>query len=235
MKDLPNSLKVLIEGLSEKKDINNNYVKEVLLKANIQKEDILPYANFDHDIHESYGRNVVYDGGNFKIMVLSWNPNDFSSIHSHGGIEWGMVKYFGEGQQKLYELEGKRLHLIDMQIMTIGSYEAITGGILHQTGNTSTEPLLTLHIYGSNSHDKKIGEGAEVFDLINDKIYITNGEAFLDIEPEGIINTYPGVEYDKETFMSKAIIRLKYYHDKKDATYQKKMKALLDKMADYYG
>ncbi|MBK8652429.1 MAG: hypothetical protein IPN20_00430 [Haliscomenobacter sp.] len=50
---------------------------------------ITPWADFDHPDADSYGRKMAYKGPNFEIMVMSWKPGDFSSIHDHGHTQWG--------------------------------------------------------------------------------------------------------------------------------------------------
>ena len=58
--------------------------RQCVLDANLRAEDLTAWADFDHPVEDSYGRRLVYDGGDFEIMVMSWAPGDFSAIHDHG-------------------------------------------------------------------------------------------------------------------------------------------------------
>ncbi|MEZ4686290.1 MAG: hypothetical protein R3B47_09550 [Bacteroidia bacterium] len=69
--------------------------KELVLRADVKVEDMMHFADFNHPLEDGYGRNLVVDNGNFEVMVMSWNPGDYSSIHNHGYTQWGVVQAFG--------------------------------------------------------------------------------------------------------------------------------------------
>lgn len=233
-KHLPTSIQTLISLIDQVPEMTNSILKEILIKSNIKNEDIEQFATYDHPENESYGRKLVHDGGKYKIMVNTWNPGDFSGIHSHGYLEWGIIKYFGEGQQNLYLHEGDTLSIDSVRIMTNGSYEELTNGTIHQNGNNSETPYLSFHIYGSNSRTNNITENSEVFEPFKKQVSITNGSAFLHIPAYLTIKVAELPYIDKETFMYNAILLLKFFNKQKDPSYKEKMEKLLELMSEYY-
>ena len=81
---IPTSLQRLIDSLTLHPNLNPQNAKALVLSADVQVEDMMMYADFGHPIEDNYGRKMVYDGGRFEVMVMSWNPGDYSSIHNHG-------------------------------------------------------------------------------------------------------------------------------------------------------
>lgn len=233
-KELPNSLKKLIASIEGEQFITNTMLKDFVIKAKVLEEDLLDYADFAHERSDSYGRKLVYDGGRFKILVNTWNPGDFSGIHSHGYVDWGLIKYYGEGQQNVYHLQNDQITLSDIQTMTNGSYEEITNSMIHQTGNNSNKPFITLHIYGSNQRDKNISEGTEIFNFESMEIQVTNGEAMLMLPQSKIVNTAPAPLTDKATYMYNSLLLVKFYRRLGEKKYGKRIDAIIERMLDYY-
>ncbi|MBU0763403.1 MAG: cysteine dioxygenase family protein [Bacteroidetes bacterium] len=233
--DLPQSITKLIGLIEAEDEITNSILKAFVISCNIRESDILPYADYSHKNSVSYGRNIVFDGGRFKILVITWNPGDFSAVHSHGFIEWGIIKYFGEGQKNLYNIDHDLLTLYKIQTMTNGSYEEVTNDLIHQTGNNSDAPLLSLHVYGSNRRSNEITYGTEVFDLEKEQIFITAGEAYLSTPRHLIHKTAPCPLPDKDTFVYNAILMLRFLNKQKDISHSGWIDDLLLRMIEYYG
>jgi len=80
----PTSLQRLIQTLGQATHLTPECVQDVVLNAGISAQDLMPWADFHHPIADSYGRKLVFDGGHFEVMVMSWLPGDFSAIHDHG-------------------------------------------------------------------------------------------------------------------------------------------------------
>ncbi|PLX08064.1 MAG: cysteine dioxygenase [Marinilabiliales bacterium] len=235
MESLPESIQKLIKLIEAKDYIDNSMVKEYLLEANIKKSDLQQFATFDHPVNESYGRRPIYDNGNFKIVIVTWNPGDFSAIHSHGYVDWGIIRYFGEGQRNVYHLEDDLISMIASDIMANGSYEEITSDLIHQTGNNSDEPIFTLHVYGSNRKENNIMDDTEVFDIVRNKTHFTDGTAFLNLASNLIARTDKCPHPDKDTFFYNCILELQYFNRQE---YCKNIKDnidyILNNMSDYY-
>ena len=91
MDNLPNSLKTIINELSNLQTVDNIDVAKIVKYANPTINELNRYSLFNHCNTESYGRQLIKDTGNFKLLLMSWKPGDFTAIHNHGGAEWGCV------------------------------------------------------------------------------------------------------------------------------------------------
>ena len=113
IKVLPTSLARLVDYIStaikHEEKLTPLRARELVLAADVQEEDMMQYADFDHPIEDCYGRKMVHDNGNFEVMVMSWNPNHYSSIHNHGYTEWGVVQAFGNVHHFIYKEKDGRL------------------------------------------------------------------------------------------------------------------------------
>jgi len=114
---LPASLQCLIFLLSQTKNLTSDQVYQSLLHANVTQDELMPWATFDHPLTDCYGRQLVYDGGYFEIMVMSWLPGDVSAIHDHGQAQWGAVQCFGQAIHTVYELNEVCMSMVAMTLM----------------------------------------------------------------------------------------------------------------------
>ena len=209
-------LQGLIESLESAvinhQKITPNSARELVLNANIQVEDLMPFANYDHPVEDCYGRAMVHHGEGFEIMVMSWKPGDYSSIHNHGYTEWGVVQTFGNTLHLLYNLKDDKLSLAKKEILVAGAAVKVNNALIHQMGNATTDPYLTLHVYGSNTKEEDITADAKNFDLAGDQVIYTCGGAFFNLPEEAIHSTEPGVVPTREVFTFQAHLMMEYYN-----------------------
>ena len=99
---LPFAIQDLIRMLEEAEDLTPRVARDLLLSANLQAEDLEPWSDLEHPIRDSYGRKLIFDGGYFEMMAMSWTPGDFSAIHDHGYTEWGAVQVFGPAEHSVF-------------------------------------------------------------------------------------------------------------------------------------
>ena len=186
--DLPLSIKRLITSLQSQRVLDPNIARQLVIDAKIHQEDLLTWADFSHSVADSYGRKLVYDGGNFEIIVMSWLPGDFSAIHDHGSTQWGAVQCFGSGEHWVYKLKNQVLSTHSQTAFPPGTVVAVNHDLIHQMGNPSESPFLSLHVYGcENSHGSITGD-ARIFELWEGCIQYTDGGVFFAL-PEDQINT----------------------------------------------
>ena len=95
--NLPDSLASLCSELLIREILKPYEVCQLIKESDISYEDLLPWADFDHPVKDSYGRKMVFEGPNFEVMVMSWVPGDYSAIHDHGYTQWGAVKVVWRG------------------------------------------------------------------------------------------------------------------------------------------
>jgi len=213
---LPKSLENLVNIINNAFDlygkITPKLAKELVEKANVKIEDMMHYAAFDHPVEDSYGRQLVFENDYFEVMVMSWNPRDYSSIHNHGHTEWGVVQVFGNTHHMIYSLKNKVLSFAKKEILPKGAAIKVNNAFIHQMGNATTDPYLTLHIYGSNHLQKSITADAKNFDLELDRVAHTSGGAFFNLPSENVYNIEEGVEPTCQVFMQYAYLLMDYYN-----------------------
>ena len=171
----------LIELLHRSPDISPQHLKKIIEAANLSQVDLLPWADFTHPVQDSYGRQLVYDGGHFEIMVMSWLPRDFSAIHDHGSTQWGAVQCFGKAEHYIYEFHDGFLCTLKSAPHTPGMVQTVDHDLIHQMGNRGTTPFLSLHIYGTAQPTASITGNARIFDLWEGRIQYTDGGVFFQL------------------------------------------------------
>lgn len=196
---LPDSLQNLIFLLSQTSNFTTNGVYQSLLQANVKQDDLMPWATFDHPVTDGYGRQLVYDGGYFEIMVMSWVPGDVSAIHDHGQAQWGAVQCFGQGVHSIYEFADRTIHLKTEMPLFYSQIIEVDHDLIHQMSNYSQERFLSLHVYGCyDEHDSITGD-ARIFDLLEGNIQYTDGGVFFCLPEAKISRRGQALEADRLT------------------------------------
>ena len=103
---------------------------------------------------DGYARNLVCRTPFFELLVLCWRPGQESTIHDHAGSLNAIRVRSGELTSRLFlpeesgapgsapvELSAEDCHGPDADVIGVDR-----GGI-HQLANTSTDDLVTVHIY----------------------------------------------------------------------------------------
>lgn len=194
--NLPDSLQHLIFLLSQTKNLTSRQVHQSLQQAQIQQQDLMSWATFDHPVTHSYGRKLVYDGSYFEIMVMSWRPGDISAIHDHGATQWGAVQSFGNASHWAYQLNDNLLQTQEFRQFSPGQIVRVSHELIHQMGNSSKDAFLSLHVYGMNQESSSITGNARVFDLFEQSIQYTDGGVFFCLPDEDISRKTFGLNAD---------------------------------------
>jgi hypothetical protein len=191
----------LIETLQRSVHPTPQQIQQMVGDANLSAKDLMPWANFDHPITHSYGRQLVFDGGHFEIMVMSWLPGDFSAIHDHGSTQWGAVQCFGPAEHYTYRFADGVLSTLEPAHYTPGMVKAVDHDLIHQMGNSSPEPFLSLHVYGLSTSLKPgtITGNARIFDLSEGSIQYTDGGVFFGLPESEIKGRLYGIRGDRTT------------------------------------
>jgi len=224
----------LLENAQGQQKITPQRAHELVLQANVQLEDMMYYADFKHPVEDCYGRKMVHDGGSFEVMVMSWNPGDYSSIHNHGYTEWGVVQVFGSAHHLLYCVKENELRFSKKEVLAPGAAVKVNNALIHQMGNSTSAPYLSLHVYGSSTRKEEVTADAKNFDLEFDRIAHTNGGAFFNLPSENIYDIEKGVKPTQEVFMHYAHTLLDYYNRQETTLEVVELKQqLLDQMRAY--
>jgi predicted metal-dependent enzyme (double-stranded beta helix superfamily) len=185
------NLESLIQDIKHQKFLTNPLVSEIVESNRISENDVASYVSYDHSPNESYGRQLIYDNGNFKILLMSWKSGDFTAIHNHGYTEWGCVYFFGEATHRLYSVTENELKIIQKDNFHKGQIASVCGDLTHIMGNSSSENFTTLHIYGSNSRKSDVSKDAIVYLPELEKEVTTMGSAYLNMDKQLILTEKP--------------------------------------------
>jgi len=177
--DLPDSLRVIAEGIKKMISFSPEVVRDLVMDAGVTESDLLPYSDFEHSVTDSYGRKLVFDGGFFEIMVMSWCPGDLSSIHDHGYTQWGAVQIFGALEHTSFILLDKKIEILSKEMVKEGETNKVSHDLIHQMGNFSKGNILSLHIYGNYSMNEHITSDSRNFNLRSTSIEKVDGGAFF--------------------------------------------------------
>ncbi|MEM7771105.1 MAG: cysteine dioxygenase [Cyanobacteria bacterium P01_A01_bin.37] len=195
----PRSIQTLIRSLTQFQNFSPKSVKSHIEQANISSKDVMPWSDFSHPVTDSYGRKLVFHGGYFEIMVMSWVPGDYSAIHDHGCTQWGAVQCFGVADHYLYDYRQGLLKTSHPAHYQPGMIHDVDNGLIHQMGNPGDASFLSLHVYGCVTHREMITGNARIFDLLEGTIQYGDGGAFFCAPEDGIKRRRSGVRGDTET------------------------------------
>jgi len=171
---------------NHKTSINPKALKQFLLDLKLSAKDLEPWVDFNHPKQEGYGRKLVYAEDRFEIMVMSWMPNDFSAVHNHGYTQWGAVQVFGNASHYVYKYQNNHIKLVEKQCFKPTDVVLVTNEFIHQMGNQTPNPYLTLHIYGTNEPKEVITADSLIFEIENNRIVKTTGGAFFQLDDNQI-------------------------------------------------
>lgn len=199
----------LLEEIRSHDHLTPSLCKQLLLNSRVTAEDLMPWADFDHPKADSYGRKMVYDGGFFELMVMSWVDGDMAAIHDHGYTQWGAVKLFGPAEHAIFRQQDGHLSTLERKVFATGDVVAVGHDLIHQMGNVGQAPYLTLHLYGSYERDGDITADANLYDLYENQVQITCGGVFFDLPEEAVKKRLPGLTADFPTTLRDRVEALK--------------------------
>ena len=197
--DLPDRIRRLIEAIQAEDRLTPASTRRLLDESGITAEDLESWADFDHPKADSYGRKMVYDGGCFELMAMSWAPGDMASIHDHGYTQWGAVKMLGRAEHAIFKLEDGTLTTAERRLFEPGSVVAVGHDLIHQMGNPGTEPFLSFHLYGCYGHDGNVTGDARLYELDEEAIQITSGGVFYALPEDAVDRRESGPASDFPT------------------------------------
>ena len=168
----------------------------------MQPEELADWSDFEHPVADSYGRKLVYKRGNFEIMVMSWRPEDFSTIHDHGHTQWGAVQVFGPAEHATFRYDEEGLKTLARWQMKPGEVIGVSHHLIHQMGNPSSDKFfLSLHVYGTNESVENVTGQARLFDVESARIHRVNGGVFFALPASEYLSSEPGATADFPTYL----------------------------------
>ena len=203
---------------------------ELVEKADLNIEDLEPFADYDHPIEDGYGRKMAILDDRFEIMVMSWNPGDFSAVHDHGYTQWGAVQVFGNVMHHAFSNIGDEFTITKKEILSEGSVIRVNHPLIHQMGNVTSSPYLTLHMYGCDEHEGVITADSKIYELENGLVKHTTGGAFYNLPDNEVYDIHNMKPIERQTFVYHASLLLQYYERFNDELIAGKRQELLTRL-----
>jgi predicted metal-dependent enzyme (double-stranded beta helix superfamily) len=198
---LPQRLQTLVANIDAAETIDSHTAAQLLKEAGIIAEDLAAWADYDHPAADSYGRKMVYDGGYFELMVMSWRDGDMSGIHDHGHTQWGAVQLFGAAEHATFAVEDGKMCTTSRTVCRPETILQVDNDLIHQMGNVGQSNYLTLHLYGCPDRNGDVTADARLYDVDSSVVDITGGGAFFAPSAEAVDRREPGVGADFPTWL----------------------------------
>ncbi len=195
----PVRVRRLVESVQAQERLTPASCKKLLVDSGVTSEDLAQWARFDHPKEDSYGREMVFDGGYFELMVMSWVDGDTAAIHDHGYTQWGAVKVLGPTEHAIFKLENGHLTTAERRKFAPDSVVSVSHDLIHQMGNVGQAPYLTLHLYGCYERESCVTGDARLYEIDEDAIQITNGGVFYALPDDAIDERRPAPKADFPT------------------------------------
>ena len=230
MSEITPGLKRLANLIEQDREMTISKVADYVKEAAIGLKDLMPYSDFDHHVEDGYGRQVVVEGDHYEIMVMSWNPGDFSAVHDHGYTTWGAVQVFGHMMHHTFTMNKELFRLTKKEVLANGTIIKVNNNLIHQMGNVTSSPYLTLHVYGDNEFVGDVTADSRIFELETGLIKHTTGGAFFNLPDEKIYDVEKMPEIDYQTFVHQASILMQYYQRYPEDKLDYLSRILMDKL-----
>ncbi|XP_052786590.1 cysteine dioxygenase type 1-like [Mya arenaria] len=161
---VPVTLADLVDGLHKffsHEKINIDNVKEYMSMYKSKNKEWRKFAKFDQ---HRYTRNLVDVGnGKFNLMILCWNENQGSSIHSHANSHCFMKVVDGSVNEEMFDWPNESESEHEMSAKGMSTYNRnevayICDAMgLHRVSNPShTDKAVSLHLYSPPFDECKV-------------------------------------------------------------------------------
>ncbi|MEZ4922687.1 MAG: cysteine dioxygenase family protein [Crocinitomicaceae bacterium] len=208
---LPVSISSLIDKIGDQRSLSPTEIRNYIREANIQKEDLLDWADFDHNINEGYGRKLVYKQDHYEIMVMSWAPFDSTAVHDHGYTSWGAVQVFGELEHITFDYEDQYLTIDLKEKLSAGEIITVNNDMIHQMVNYHNKRALSLHVYGTDKDVESVTSSAQLYNVSNGQVELVDGGVYYDLKECDYILKGEEFETDRLTEIAHYTLLLQHY------------------------
>lgn len=204
-KSLSPKISELVDYLSSKEAFDIKSISDFVSSLDFTKDD-LEFCSVIHSENDSYGRNVIAETPFFELMIVTWLPGDFSMIHNHGDANWGVVKILGGLTHRVFRLEEELLIQIKEEELCQGDIRLVSNELIHQMGNSTGAPVLSLHIYFNESGLGEITKNTNLYDVVNRQILTVGCGAFYDLDDAMILDRSAGLNTNVELYDQEKIL-----------------------------
>ncbi|MEM8993690.1 MAG: cysteine dioxygenase family protein [Acidobacteriota bacterium] len=208
-KNLSKNIRCLIEAVEACEELTPVRTRQLLEEATLSASDLAPWADYDHPRTDSYGRRMLFDGGCFELMVMSWAPGDMSAIHDHGFTQWGAVRLFGDAEHAMFKVSDGEMRTVERAVYPEGSVVAVSHDMVHQMGNRGDKPFLSLHLYGCYEREGDVTAEARLYELDRGEVCRTSGGVFFDLPESAVLRSEAGPKPDFPTWLRHQVALLR--------------------------
>lgn len=112
----------------------------------------IPISEFSEYMYWSdqyYTRNCIERNEDYELLLLCWEPGQFTPIHCHNNQECWLYMVQGELGERLFQLDDQDIPKQDnkVNLMTKNSYHINDDIGLHSLSNASEKRGVSLHLY----------------------------------------------------------------------------------------
>ena len=132
---------LLLDELSE----TNNY-DEVVKRIQIPLSELSEYL-FWND--QYYTRNCIVRNDAYELLLLCWEPEQFTPIHSHNNQECWIYMVQGELEEHQFQLDSQEIpNQVNAETLKkLNVYHTNDEIGFHRLSNTSMNRSISLHLY----------------------------------------------------------------------------------------
>ena len=232
--ELSSTINKLILDIKNAGKMDNSLITEIVKSNKLSEKNLSTFASFNHANNESYGRKLIYNNENFKLLLMSWKAGDFTAIHNHGYTDWGCMYFFGEASHRLYEIVGDELKIIQKDNFHKSQIAQVCGDLTHMMGNTGLKDFTTLHIYGSNTRKSIVSENAKVYLPEFQKVVTTIGPAYLILDRSLVQSEEPLLKIGQDVLLDYFTLVKPFYERNKQLEIILRMEKILNNYNDFY-
>lgn len=156
------------------KSFRGDTVDKFLTEHKVNSDDFAPFMFFRE---ETYGRNLIFRGEHYELLVLTWLPEQRTPIHNHAGSRCWMLVQTGKLAFRTFKAPNlNKVELVckgPVETIAAGSQVYIDDGIgVHCIANASTKPAVSVHLYAAPI------EQCQIYNEANKKFEWTQLEYF---------------------------------------------------------
>lgn len=135
----------LDKAFSTNEKIDPGVLFNIMSQHKIPLDELEKYTYFEKNTQ--YSRNLLHETDNYSLLLLCWNPESTSAIHTHSNSQcWAKVVH-GEVTEVVYDgLDSRKIK--KSTCCRAGSVLYIDDSLgVHRICNETEKPAMSLHCY----------------------------------------------------------------------------------------
>ncbi len=124
---------------------------QALLAQPVRKRDLEQWISFSN---ERYARHAIVRNKWAELLAICWLPGQASAPHHHGGSIGGMRIIDGSAREIGFDSQAAQARVTRALSIKAREVSLIEADVVHQVGNFSDRPLISLHLYSLPLSDK---------------------------------------------------------------------------------